>query len=1181
MRQEIDDILSEAKDGLDEARRNALTVELVKQLLQASEELESSSDRKERIFLGKILQDGPSKAFSIHFLDQCFRSKSNRRIMRQLNYLLEQYGIPKAFSLRERLALMFLKKAGPFFPRLFIPFLKDMVRASSEKVILPGTKEALDQHLMKRRKEGIRINLNHLGEAILGEDEALRRLHYYLDDLKNAKVDCISVKITTLYSQIELLAKEEDLSILADRLRMLYRAAMEYGFKFVNLDMEEYKHLEFTVDLFLKVMEEEEFFYTSFGIALQSYIPDSFAAQKKITAFAQERVRKGGAPLKIRLVKGANLAMERVEASIKNFPQAPYLTKVETDANFLKMLDYGIEHAQAVHLGIGSHNLFDVAYSMLLREEKGLFKEVNFEMLEGMAPTVVKVIQNLTGNMLLYCPTTIQNHFHSAIAYLMRRLDENATDQNFLHSFFTMTRDSPSFELEKNRFFEGQKKKLTLDTSSRRGKPRFNKLPFSNEPDTDWSIPSTRELMRGIYQEWSKKNGGLVPVVVGGETIHDFPRTMFGYDPSSPTEIKYTYTLATSDIAHLSVETAKRSSLRYKSSEVEQRAEMLLRAADILRKKRFELIGVMIADGGKIPSEADGEVSEAIDFCLYYRKMALEFFGNEDIAWEPRGVAVVLPPWNFPCSIPAGCIAAALMAGNTVVFKPAPQTVWIGYEVAKCFWEAGVPKEVLQFITGEDEEVGSTLVRHPDTGVICLTGSNETAKRIYELNPGIEIIAETGGKNSMIVTAMADRDLAISDIVRSAFSHSGQKCSALSLLILENEVYKDPSFFKQLYDATKSLTVGSAFDPRTKVGPLISEPEDKLLKGLTSLDDGEEWLIKPKQDSQNNHLWSPGIKMGVKEGSFTHQTELFGPVLGVVRAKNLEHALLIANGTPYGLTAGIHSLDPQEQLLWDQKIKAGNRYINRGITGAIVERQPFGGTKESSFGRGHKAGGPNYLLQFMTGRQIDFPKERETISEKVRPLIQFAPSKDQKVFERSLESYTYFWKNYFSEKHDPQKIIGQDNFLIYKPHRLVMCRMESGDSPLDLLRVIGACMITGTPLEVSLPKEVYTILPNQARLQGCTLHVEDQGAFIERFNKGFKQRLRLLSRMGPKIKHAVAKTLAIVVDDPVLMNGRFELPHYLQEVSLSYDYHRYGNLGARENEARNDESGNFSGDPRP
>lgn len=1178
MRQEIEEIRIEAKSGLSAERRSALTVKLVKELLISARSVESSSEVKERELLGKILQDPKSKAFAVTFLDQCFRSKNNRRVMRQLHSLLGRYGVPKALSFWERATLLFIKKAGPFCPRLFIPFLTDMVKAASEKVILPSNKEALENHLNKRRKEGVKINLNHLGEAILGEDEALKRLHYNLDDLKNPLIDCISVKITTLYSQIDPIAEEESQHILADRLRILYRAAMEYGFKFVYLDMEEYKHLDLTVKVFLKVLSEEEFFYCSFGIALQSYLPDSFTAQQKITEFAQERVAKGGAPLKIRLVKGANLAMEKVEASLKNFPQAPYVHKVETDGNFLRMLEYGFEHARAVYLGIGSHNLFDIAYAMILREEKGLYKEISFEMLEGMAPTLVKVVQEATNTMLLYCPTASKSSFHNAIAYLMRRLDENAGKENFLHSFFTMDPEGKPFELEKGRFLAGLEKKESVDSSIRRGKPRQQPPGFSNEPDTDWVIRSALDLIHGIYADWEKKQGGHLPIQVGGQLIPHFPKKMFGYDPSLPNEVRYTYTMATPDLADLALQTAKKNLERFKSTEVEERVELLKRAADQFRKKRFDLIGVMMADAGKVPLEADAEVSEAIDFCLYYGQQALELGRYEDVSWEPRGPTLVLPPWNFPCSIPAGCIAAALVAGNTVIFKPAPQTVWVGYEVVKCFWDAGVPLEVLQFITGDDGEVGSPLVQHADTGLVCLTGSNETAKQIYQLNPGIEIIAETGGKNSMIVTALADRDLAISHCIQSAFSHAGQKCSALSLLILENEVYKDPHFFRQLHDAAKSLAVGSAFDPRTKVGPLIAEPTGKLLQGLTKLDEGEEWLIKPRQDGKNPHLWSPGIKLGVKEGSFTHQTELFGPVLGVMRAKNLDHALLLANGTPYGLTSGLHSLDGAEQERWFKKIRAGNCYINRGMTGALVERQPFGGIKESSYGRGHKAGGPNYLTQFLLGKQIDFPKESAELPEKLKPLFSLlSESRDKKVLAKSLENYQYYWVHHFSLKHDPQKILGQDNFFMYAPHRLVLCRMEKGDSLIDLLKVVGACRIAGTPLELSLPKEVYTILSNQAALKGCGVHVENQKDFLDRFLKGFRQRLRLLSKMDPAIKNSVAKTVAAVVDDPVLMNGRFELLHYLREISLSHDYHRYGNLGARENEVRNDESGMSSG----
>ena len=326
---------------------------------------------------------------------------------------------------------------------------------------------------------------------------------------------------------------------------------------------------------------------------------------------------------------------------------------------------------------------------------------------------------------------------------------------------------------------------------------------------------------------------------------------------------------------------------------------------------------------------------------------------------------------------------------------------------------------------------------------------------------------------------------------------------------------------------------------------------------------------------RTNIFGRPGIKIGVKEGSFTHQTELFGPVLGVMRAKNLEHALLLANGTPYGLTSGLHSLDAEEQNKWFQKIKAGNCYINRGITGAIVERQPFGGMKESSFGRGHKAGGPNYLSQFMKGRSIDLPKEREEVPPPLKPLVQAIAEKlqgqERKSFLTSVESYAYHYHHYFSQKRDPQKLIGQDNFLLFRPHHLMVCRMESKDLPVDLFRVLLACRLTHTPLELSIPKELQPLLPPQNLLKGCTVHVEEGGAFLERFKKGSRQRLRLLRPMSSAMKHIVAKNLATVVDDPVLMNGRFELLHYLKEVALSYDYHRYGNLGPREEEERSEE----------
>ena len=380
--------------------------------------------------------------------------------------------------------------------------------------------------------------------------------------------------------------------------------------------------------------------------------------------------------------------------------------------------------------------------------------------------------------------------------------------------------------------------------------------------------------------------------------------------------------------------------------------------AHALRKSRADLIGAMVADTGKIISEADVEVSEAIDFAEYYRRNAVEVHALHDIEWQAKGVILVAPPWNFPCSIPAGGILAALAAGNSVIFKPAPEAVFVGWILAQAFWEAGVPQDLLQFFTCADEPVGSSLIQDPRIDSIVLTGATATARLFLEKRPGLDLSAETGGKNAMIITALADRDLAIKDLLQSAFGHSGQKCSACSLAICEAEVYDDPHFRQALCEAAASLCVGSPWNLTTKVNPLIRIPNSILMKGLTTLEAGEEWLLAPKADPHNPQLWSPGIKLGVTPESFTYRNELFGPVLGVMRADNLAHALHLANGTPYGLTAGLHSLDEREHMYWIEHIEAGNCYINRGITGAIVQRQPFGGCKQSSFGPGAKAGGP-------------------------------------------------------------------------------------------------------------------------------------------------------------------------------------------------------------------------------
>ena len=1162
-----------------------LAIELAALMLDAANQTQSRGELRLQAELAAMMDDETGKVFTTSLTDQCFRTDRSVRVANQINFLLDKFGIPRFLSWTKRVPLRLFRSLSSWVPGLLVPLTTMMLRNEMSRVILPGEAAELKKHMARRRKQGVRLNLNHLGEAILGEEEALRRLQVYLDDLCKPDVEYVSIKVTTIYSQINLLAWDQTMEVLADRMRQLYRAASQHEFvradgtrspKFVNLDMEEYRDLQLTVEVFCKVLNEEEFKQHSAGIVLQSYLPDAYPAQKLLTDWAMQRVADGGAPIKIRIVKGANLAMEQVEASEKGWPQTPYLIKADVDANYKHMVTYGCqpEHAKAAHLGIASHNLFDIAYSMLLRVENGVEEEVCFEMLEGMADHLRRIVQLLAGDMLLYCPVATKEEFQNAIAYLIRRLDENTAPENFLRHQFDMQKGSKSWNEQKDLFITAVASVETVSFSSRRQQNRLKEsaelsenAPFDNEPDTDWALSENRKWVSSIIEEWKDKKHGTIPLVINGQELIS-ESTVGGYDPSCPGTPFYHYTLAEWHHIDQALDCAKQAESSWAARSGEERAELVRRAAGLLRSRRGDFIGAMMADGGKTAEQSDPEISEAIDFCEYYWRSLLEHQEMEGVSWKPKGTVLVTPPWNFPYAIPCGGVVAALVAGNSVLFKPAPETVLVGWLLANVLWEAGIPKDVLQFISCEDEPVGTRLIKDDRVNCVILTGATATAEHFLRVRPRLDLMAETGGKNALIVTEMADRDLAVKDAIYSAFGHAGQKCSAASLLICEANVFDDPNFRRQLRDAAASLKVGSAWDPSTKVNPLIHTPSENLERGLTRLDDGEEWLLQPKQDAQNPQLWSPGIRWGVKEGNFTQKNELFGPVLSVMRADNLEHAVKLANATDYGLTSGIHSLDEREREYWAEHIEAGNCYINRGTTGAIVQRQPFGGCKKSNFGRGSKAGGPNYLSQLMVPEETALPKEFTSYQgavEKLGELLKkesMAPEQWNR-WKKAIGHYAYCFENHFSEEKDVSQIVGQDNILRYVPHSRIVLRLQSEDKLLDRYLACAAALTCGTWLEVSCEEEVHWgDLPNVQVVR------ESEEELCLRIQTGAVKRLRYLSEPPLQVLECIVGTLCRVACDPVHVHGEVELLHYLREVSISFDYHRYGNLGERENETR-------------
>jgi RHH-type transcriptional regulator, proline utilization regulon repressor / proline dehydrogenase / delta 1-pyrroline-5-carboxylate dehydrogenase len=506
----------------------------------------------------------------------------------------------------------------------------------------------------------------------------------------------------------------------------------------------------------------------------------------------------------------------------------------------------------------------------------------------------------------------------------------------------------------------------------------------------------------------------------------------------------------------------------------------------------------------------------------------------------------VVPPWNFPIAIPCGGMAAALAAGNTVILKPASDAVLIAWELCQCFWRAGISKSTLQFVPCRGSGPGARLVSHPEVDAVILTGGTDTALRMLAKKPHLRLFAETGGKNATIVTSLSDRELAVKHIVHSAFSHGGQKCSATSLLLLEREIYDDPDFKRMLSDAVRSMIVGSAWHLPSRMGPLIHPPAGDLETALKTLEPEESWAVMPLQIGDNPHLWSPGVKWGVTRGSFTHRTEFFGPMLAVLPFDALEEAIAIVNETGYGLTSGIHSLDEREIALWKSRIQAGNLYINRGTVGAIVLRQPFGGMGKSCFGPGMKAGGPNYLAQFMkfvTEGQID----------------------------EASASYDREWREEFSREHDHFRLLGQDNLRRYLPFQSVRVRVSPADSAFDILARLAAARVTGASVIVSAPPEWKDRIPELP--PATELICETDAELVKQITAmpaHATERIRYAApdRVPEEVRLAATQAGLYLADEPVLAEGRIELLWYLREQSISHDYHRYGNLGTRAGEKR-------------
>ena len=1167
-------------------RLSQAAIELAAEILVASRQRETRGQQRQSAMMARMMDDQPGKRFTIAMSDQVLRIKDAQRAADRLNDLVRQYGIPSYFGTTDLALFRVGTVLARWWPSLVMPQVKQQVRRNAAHVIVSAEPKEFARYLSQQKQAGVRVNLSQLGEAVLGDSEADRRLQDNIRQLLAPGVDYISVKLSAITSQISLTGYQQTIDKIKPRLRKIYRAAIEGGKsgspKFVNLDMEEYRDLDLTITIFKQLLDEPEFEKLEAGMVLQAYLPDSFQALQDLTAWAIKRQARTGAGIKIRLVKGANLAMEQVEASLEDWSQAPYHSKLEVDANFKRMLEFASrpENAAAVRVGVGSHNLFDIALALKLRTERGVEDRIEFEMLEGMANAQSQEVQERSGGMLVYSPTVLDAEFEAAIAYLVRRLDENTAPGSFLGALFSLKEDSVEWRRQVESFqqscelaasdelFSGsnrQQNRLLETRESLAAEKAFDGDDFHNVANTDFSKAENRTWSDAIIEKWDNKVIEPIPVQIAGE-VDVTENLIDAQDPSRPGVVPYQYSVTDCEGVDRALAAAVDAQKSWDRVDPEERKRILKAVAVEFAITRNDAIGSMLVDAGKAIQEADVEVSEAIDFANYYARAWDADGWLDGTRPDPLGVVVVTPPWNFPFAIPAGGILAALAAGNSVIIKPAPETVLVGWQLVQSFWKAGVPKGVLQFVVTDDGETGKSLVSDDRVAAVILTGSIHTARLFQSWKPDLKLFAETSGKNALVITDAADVDLAVKDLVQGAFGHAGQKCSATSLALVQRDVYNSESFRKQLKDAAASLTVGMAWNPSAKVTPVVRPPGEDLQRGLAQLDEGEEWLLEPQMIDENPCLWSPGIRMGVQRGSWYHSTECFGPVLGMICVDDLEEAIEIQNSGEFGLTGGIHSLDPAEIERWREAVEVGNAYINRSTTGAIVRRQPFGGWKNSCVGPGAKAGGPNYVASFCRWSETGLPTLRSQPTAEVRSTLSRLNSLVGDVAAERLtaaaESYAYWFAKEFGVEHDPSQLHGQTNDFRYRPRRAHIVRLKTGcdETVFEQLALTAlACQTTGCRLLVSSDSEDDR-MKAFVKATRCEFKLESDRRWLESLADLSGASGRFLGSVSAReLSVAAHANVSIVTSEP-LANGRVELLSYLREQSISATVHRYGNI---------------------
>ena len=869
---------------------------------------------------------------------------------------------------------------------LVAPVVRRNVIKLARRFIAEESDDYLNQVLSSLRKEPAAFTLDVVGEATVSEVEAAAMQQRYLELLRRlsklsatwpayAQIDeapkgklprvNLSVKLSSLCARFDPLDPSTE-SIVRERLRLLFREAAKLDAA-ITVDMEQYAFKDLTLEILRGVLAEKEFSAAPrAAIALQAYLREAERDVRELIRWAHRQKRRIG----VRLVKGAYWDSEIAWAKQKGWPIPVFLDKTETDASYERISRLLLENHDVIDAAFGSHNLRSLAHAIVVAKELGIAPSgYEIQMLYGMAEPVRQAIIQNGQRVRVYLPV---GELLPGISYLIRRLMENTSNTSFLRQTYADRKDigalikAPARPLERDD-----------DTPELSAARADLAQPFRNEPPIDFSQPDNRlgfaKALEEVREHFKKSR---VRKRSSGSWLESV-------NPADPKEVVGQVRVASIDQAEAAIESAARFFPKWRATPATERAKLLVKAAAIMRKKRWQLAAWEVFEVGKGWREADGDVTEAIDYLEYYAREMLRLSaprqtqqlpGETNIYfYQPRGVAAIIAPWNFPLAILTGMTAAALVTGNCALMKPAEQSPILAEHLLAILREAGFPQDACQLLQGGGE-IGAHLVRSAQVHLIAFTGSREVGLEILReahthragQNHVKRVVCEMGGKNALIIDADADLDEAVVHIIDSAFGYQGQKCSAASRVILLDEIYD--RLLARLIGAARSLKIGAPEDPRNVLGPVIDDTARDRIAEYIRLGKKSAECVLEMAAPRDGFFVGPVIFGDVEPSSRIAQEEIFGPVLSALRARDFDHALEIANDSAFALTGGIFSRSPAHIEKAREEFRVGNLYINRGVTGAIVERQPFGGLKLS--GIGSKAGGPDYLLQFLEPRTV-------------------------------------------------------------------------------------------------------------------------------------------------------------------------------------------------------------------